>query len=605
MANTACYDVFLSHTSADKPFVRSLADELHAAGLEVFLDEADIRAPDNFVLTLNDALRDSRFLVLIASPRAATSDWVTEEWTSFKAKHGPLGRIVVVMLEPTPLPTLLQTVQQVDARHRDTARVAAELIRIVGRAGELPEDDVRTLSIGQDLTFVLGRSDDGRLQIGDPAGRSRQVALPWETDTAYTAAWIGFRQLTRQALTDDGQRAELIRQARVLGEGLFGLLFGDDACRRLLDGGSQPGRPRPLVTLVSDDDVLLSLPWELLHDGQTFLVRDDRLDLVRSTPTAVGPDALLKPPEGYFQLVVNVSAPEGGGLDYEGESYRLTRALSEHCQMTPTELGSVDDLIGTVAQQRPTGVHFSGHGAPGHLQFEDDEGRGDTVAIGALMERLRKKLPDGAMPKFFYLASCHGNEPAQPEKGRSGSESSAAALHRLGVPQVVGYFGPIADELSTRAEEALYGAIAAGQSTRYAVRQARQALAAECWAPDQQHRPRDPDAVAAASTHPFGWAQLVFYHHGPDYPLGRPVPAEALRRMEQQLERTFADGGDRRILSTGFIGRRSELHRIRKRLRKGDRVLVFQGLGGLGKTTLAFHTLPLLAATDDVCTLWC
>ena len=36
--------------------------------------------------------------------------------------------------------------------------------------------------------------------------------------------------------------------------------------------------------------------------------------------------------------------------------------------------------------------------------------------------------------------------------------------------EVVGYFGPIADELSTRAEEALYEAIAEGarHATRYA-----------------------------------------------------------------------------------------------------------------------------------------
>jgi tetratricopeptide (TPR) repeat protein len=97
----------------------------------------------------------------------------------------------------------------------------------------------------------------------------------------------------------------------------------------------------------------------------------------------------------------------------------------------------------------------------------------------------------------------------------------------------------------------------------------------------------------------------VFYHRGPDHPLSLPVPADETRRIEQQLQRTFAGMGNRKRLSTGFIGRRSELHRIRHRLREGDRVLVFQGLGGLGKTTLAFHTLPLLGEEDDVCSLWC
>src|SRR5205085_2817214 len=54
----------------------------------------------------------------------------------------------------------------------------------------------------------------------------------------------------------------------------------------------------------------------------------------------------------------------------------------------------------------------------------------------------------------------------------------------------------------------------------------------------------------------------------------------------------------RRILATGFIGRRTELHEVRRRIRRGDRVFVLQGLGGLGKTTLAFHMLPLLGPAD-------
>ena len=144
------------------------------------------------------------------------------------------------------------------------------------------------------------------------------------------------------------------------------------------------------------------------------------------------------------------------------------------------------------------------------------------------------------MPKFFYLACCHGNEPAEPAAGKSGSESSAAMLHRAGVPQVVGYYGPIVDELSTRAEEALYAAIAAGHTTRHAVRLARH-RAGRSVCRTSTHRPGDPTTAtraragrppgdwprsgggpggfrlgpAAAGTHPFAWAQLVFYHRGP------------------------------------------------------------------------------------------
>ncbi len=55
--------------------------------------------------------------------------------------------------------------------------------------------------------------------------------------------------------------------------------------------------------------------------------------------------------------------------------------------------------------------------------------------------------------------------------------SAAAQLHRDGVAQVVGYFGPVYDRQSTEAETAFYREIGRGRRTRDAVRAARQVMA--------------------------------------------------------------------------------------------------------------------------------
>ncbi|HSJ75616.1 MAG TPA: hypothetical protein VK899_05445, partial [Gemmatimonadales bacterium] len=161
-----------------------------------------------------------------------------------------------------------------------------------------------------------------------------------------------------------------------------------------------------------------------------------------------------------------------------------------------------------------------------------------------------------------------------------------------------------------------YRALAEGETTRYAVRQARQALAVPFWVPAAFHRPRALASVAPMTakvaaavrhTHPFAWAQLVFYHRGPDHPLSLPA-APGMRPPEEALRRTFQGVGDRRVLATGFIGRRGELHRVRRKIREGERVFVFQGLGGLGKSTLAFQMIPMLLRGEedgDALTLWC
>jgi hypothetical protein len=224
------------------------------------------------------------------------------------------------------------------------------------------------------------------------------------------------------------------------------------------------------------------------------------------------------------------------------------------------------------------------------------------VQTEELLKRLRL-ASDGRLPPFFYLANCHGNE-----AGHGGAESSAAQLHRAGVAQVVGYFGPIDDRLSTRAEAALYAAIAEGRPTTYAVAQARQALtrpldeanpvatarsteglAVPSYIVDAEVLPRaerDPGpAEPARHGMPLAWAQLVLYHRGPDYPLSTPTTLQR-RKDEAGPERTYEDVSLRRLfldepddaprrLMTGFIGRRRELHLIRRKKREGTRVFVF------------------------------
>jgi hypothetical protein len=234
------HDLFLSHASADKPWARTLADALTRLGLRVFLDEQELRPADNWVLALDRGVHNSRFLVLIHS-RHASRPWVEHEWTSFLAKHGPVGRLIVVRLDDTPLPAFLAALQGIS--ERDAGRVAEIILGRVGRADQLPAADVRRQYIGQDLVFMLRPAGD-KIDVTDPAGRTRSVDAPWRTSPAHTAARLGVSDLSRKWLTDDNQRIALLRDAAVLGRSLFDVLFSPEHLP-LLGDALLPGRCPP------------------------------------------------------------------------------------------------------------------------------------------------------------------------------------------------------------------------------------------------------------------------------------------------------------------------------------------------------------------------
>jgi len=73
------YDVFLAHSSKDKDFVRLLDRRLRAVGIRTFFDETEIPWGGNIPTTVEQAVDNSRHLILVLSPEAVESEWVDLE----------------------------------------------------------------------------------------------------------------------------------------------------------------------------------------------------------------------------------------------------------------------------------------------------------------------------------------------------------------------------------------------------------------------------------------------------------------------------------------------------------------------------------------------
>ncbi len=188
------YDIFLSHATPDKAWILTLAERLEALGLRVFVDALEIDPGDNWVIRLSDALERSRYLVLVLSEHTKDRPWVLQEWTSWMAGHGPLGRLLPVKIDAVDLPFILKATQSIDATHRDAQQTADALFGVVGDPATLPSDDARRLVLGRDLVFTLSR-DDEHLTVVPPSGEPRQVPLPWKQDGGFGVALLDYSKL--------------------------------------------------------------------------------------------------------------------------------------------------------------------------------------------------------------------------------------------------------------------------------------------------------------------------------------------------------------------------------------------------------------------------
>lgn len=72
-------NVFISHSSADKRFVRTLKGYLNENGISTFFDEDQLDLGDNLLTKLESALNTTSHLVIILSPNSVDSKWVKYE----------------------------------------------------------------------------------------------------------------------------------------------------------------------------------------------------------------------------------------------------------------------------------------------------------------------------------------------------------------------------------------------------------------------------------------------------------------------------------------------------------------------------------------------
>ena len=189
----AVYDAFVSYSHArDKPIAAALQSVIQRLGkpwyrrraLRVFRDDTSLSATPSLWPSIEQALGNSRFLILLASPEAATSPWVNKE-ISFWLDHKSADTLLIaltdselawdntvgdfVLREDMPLPPVL------------TGRFASEPKWVDLRAYRDGADarDARFIEAGADFAAAIHGMPKEDLLSQEVRQQRRALTLAW------------------------------------------------------------------------------------------------------------------------------------------------------------------------------------------------------------------------------------------------------------------------------------------------------------------------------------------------------------------------------------------------------------------------------------------
>lgn len=125
-------DLFLSHSSRDKDFVRRLGEDLTFCEIDPWFDEWEIQPGDSLFDRIGDALEKSRYAAIVLGDHFSDSDWARTELKQALAKERRAGSVYVlpILCGHSSIPAFLEDKVFIDFRedyYGALARLAAYL----------------------------------------------------------------------------------------------------------------------------------------------------------------------------------------------------------------------------------------------------------------------------------------------------------------------------------------------------------------------------------------------------------------------------------------------------------------------------------------------
>ena len=328
--------------------------------------------------------------------------------------------------------------------------------------------------------------------------------------------------------------------------------------------------------------LLLNLPWEIMADQQQFLAADV---MVYEVVRRIGHATPATPNARYNDLTLVFMAADpdfSGGLQYEAEERAILQATrnANNLNLWVEESGNLNRLTQRIVESGHCDmVHISCHGGydPQHgfvLQLEDDYYRPQPVTAHDF-QNLAPHI------QCLFLSACHSAE-------MTDAPAFALQLCKMGIANVIGWNGSVADDDATAFAAIVYNALLQQASVPYACGIARQRLL-------QQHLYAQKNAQPQQHAH-WHLGRVYLAPHG-GLPLLDTQKTSSPKRRGKPCHELLDK--KKKVVPVAsretFVGRRKQtkdaLNALAKRSAAG---ILLTGMGGTGKSSLAARIVQRL-----------
>jgi tetratricopeptide (TPR) repeat protein len=376
---------------------------------------------------------------------------------------------------------------------------------------------------------------------------------------------------------------------RAWGTQVFNALFD---CR---DAGNRLAGST-ILQVWADDPHILSWPWEALYDPRSGAYVAHQRRMERRLNRLPDPQIAADLPNDRVNILLIVSRPYGNDVRYRS----IARPLIELIQSKnlPAHVDILRpptfDQLREHLRQHPRYyhvLHFDGHGAyassgyssprevrehQGYLIFENEKGGPDPQPARDIKALLRQyPVP------VVVLNACQSG--TLDDQAGNAFASVATALLQSGIRSVVAMAYSLYVSGAQVFLPVFYGHLFGSGSVAEGVRAGRQQMLA------------DKSRMSARGPHPLeDWLVPVLYQQAPlDFDFIRQDRVEPL---ESRLPQDVLEHRE----AYGFLGRDGPILEMERALRRDMPCILVQGLGGVGKTTLARGFLRWLDQTGGL-----